>query len=118
MRLSSEGCAGPLQPFAALDAQRAFLDLDYEWQKLVNDLNTRCQEARVPFMVEALPADYVARPQEFEALIEKLLDQQREEPVAITAALRVRAAMAKRRWQRPCAMTSVFNRPLTMAFCG
>ena len=65
-----------------------FYDLDYEWQKLVNDLNTRCQQTRVPFMVEDLPADYVPRPQEFEALIEKLLDQQREEPVAITAALR------------------------------
>ena len=65
-----------------------FYDLDYEWQKLVNDLNTRCQQARVPFMVEDLPADYVARPQEYEALIEKLLDQRREEPVAITAALR------------------------------
>src|SRR5438874_5980200 len=39
-------------------------------------------------MVEDLPADYVPRPKEFEALIEKLLDQRREEPVAITAALR------------------------------
>jgi hypothetical protein len=65
-----------------------FYDIDYEWQKLVNDLNTRCQQPRVPFMVEDLPADYVPRPQEFEALIEKLLDQQREEPIAITAALR------------------------------
>jgi NB-ARC domain/WD domain, G-beta repeat len=65
-----------------------FYDLDYEWPKLVNDLNTRCQQARVPFMVEDLPPDYVPRPQEFEELIEKLLDQQREEPVAITAALR------------------------------
>src|SRR5437588_4374673 len=65
-----------------------FYDIDHEWQKLVNDLNTRCQQARVPFMVEDLPADYVARPREFEALIDKLLDQQREEPVAITAALR------------------------------
>ena len=65
-----------------------FYDLDYEWQKLVNDLNTRCQQARVPFMVEDLPADYVPRPKEFEALIDKLLDQRREEPVAITAALR------------------------------
>jgi hypothetical protein len=65
-----------------------FYDLDHEWQKLLNDLNTRCQQPRVPFMVEELPADYVARPREFEALIEKLLDQRREEPVAITAALR------------------------------
>jgi hypothetical protein len=65
-----------------------FYDIDYEWQKLVNDLNTRCQQPRVPFMVEDLSADYVHRPQEFEALIDKLLDQRREEPVAITAALR------------------------------
>ncbi len=65
-----------------------FYDLDYEWQKLVNDLNTRCQQPRVPFMVEDLPPDYVPRPQEFEALIDRLLDQRREEPVAITAALR------------------------------
>ncbi len=65
-----------------------FYDLDHQWPKLVNDLNTRCQQARVPFMVEDLPADYVPRPQEFGALIEKLLDQRREEPIAITAALR------------------------------
>jgi WD40 repeat protein len=65
-----------------------FYDIEYEWQKLLNDLNTRCQQVRVPFMVEDLPPDYVPRPQEFEALIEKLLNQQREEPVAITAALR------------------------------
>jgi WD40 repeat protein len=62
-----------------------FYDLEYEWPKLVSDLNTRCQQTRVPFMVEDLPPDYVPRPQEFEALIEKLLDQQREEPVAITS---------------------------------
>src|SRR6266700_1715729 len=65
-----------------------FYDLDYEWPKLINDLNTRCQQTRVPFMVEDLPPDYVPRPREFDALIGKLLDQRREEPVAITAALR------------------------------
>jgi WD40 repeat protein len=39
-------------------------------------------------MVEDLPPDYVPRPREFDELVDKLLDQQREEPVAITAALR------------------------------
>src|SRR5260370_25159923 len=39
-------------------------------------------------MVEDLPADFVERPNEFEELISKLLDDKREEPVAITAALR------------------------------
>jgi hypothetical protein len=45
-------------------------------------------------MVEDLPADYVARPQEFEALIEQLLDQQREEPVAMMSASSRRLMMA------------------------
>jgi hypothetical protein len=63
-------------------------DLDYEWDKFVNDLNTRCEQPRVPFMVEELPDDFVERPDEFEMLIHLLLDTQREEPVAITAALR------------------------------
>ena len=39
-------------------------------------------------MVEDLPADFVPRSQEFDELIDKLLDEQREEPIAITAALR------------------------------
>ncbi len=65
-----------------------FYDLDHEWQKFENDLNTRCQQARVPFMCKNLPPDFVARPNEFDALISKLLDEKREEPIAITAALR------------------------------
>jgi WD40 repeat protein len=65
-----------------------FYDLDHEWTKFVNDLNTRCQVPRVPFMVEDLPVDFVPRPNEFKELIGKLLDEQREEPIAITAALR------------------------------
>ena len=89
-------CVYPVKGAPDLDFDRLphwmrsvhFYDLDYEWQKLINDLNTRCQQERVPFMVEDLPADHVERPREFEALIEKLLDQRREEPIAITAALR------------------------------
>src|SRR5256712_4757520 len=65
-----------------------FYDLDYEWLKFVNDLNTRCEQVRVLFMVEDLPADFVPRSQEFGELIGKVLDEQREEPNAITAALR------------------------------
>lgn len=59
-----------------------------EWRKFVNDLNTRCHAHRVPFMVEDLPADFVPRPAEFDQLLSLLLDRQRGEPVAITAALR------------------------------
>ena len=65
-----------------------FYDLAHEWPKFVNDLNTRCEQVRVPFMVEDLPADFVPRFHEFSELIGKLLDEQREEPIAITAALR------------------------------
>lgn len=59
-----------------------------EWRKFVNDLNTRCQQPRVPFMVEDLPEHFVSRPEEFNRLRGWLLDEQREEPIAITAALR------------------------------
>jgi len=65
-----------------------FYDLDREWQKFVNDLNTRCQTRRVPFMVEDLPEGFVPRPGEFDQLLQLLIDKQREEPVAITAALK------------------------------
>jgi hypothetical protein len=63
-------------------------DLDDEWTKFILDLNRRCEQPSVPFMVEELPEDFVERPQEFDALITMLLDQKREEPIAITAALR------------------------------
>ena len=57
-------------------------DLDHEWPKFVNDLNTRCRQVRVPFMVEDLPKDFVPRPNEFQELKDKLLDEGREEPIA------------------------------------
>ncbi len=59
-----------------------------EWTKFVNDLNTRRQQRRVPFMVEDLPEHFVSRPKEFDQLRTWLLDEQREGPIAITAALR------------------------------
>lgn len=57
-------------------------------QKLFNDLNTRCAVPRVPFMCDDLPESFVPRPDELDQIIDKLLDEKREEPVAITAALR------------------------------
>jgi hypothetical protein len=59
-----------------------------EWQKFLADLNKTPEAQRVPFMVEDLPAGFVQRPNEFDQLVALLLDQSREEPVAITAALR------------------------------
>ena len=63
-------------------------NLDFEWLKFVHDLQCSCTQPHVPFMVEDLPEDFVERPREFESLVSLVLDEQREEPVAITAALR------------------------------
>lgn len=65
-----------------------FYDLANEWPKFVNDLNTRPERVRVPFMVEDLRADFVPREREMDLLAGQLLDRERGEPVAITAALR------------------------------
>jgi WD40 repeat protein len=89
-------CVYPLKGTADLDFESLprwmrsahFYDLEREWQKFVNDLNTRCQQKRVPFMVGDLPASFVSRPGEFDQLLKFLVNEQREEPVAITAALR------------------------------
>lgn len=59
-----------------------------EWEKFINDLNTSCQAKRVAFMVEDLPEGFVPRPGEFDQLLKLLIDERREEPVAITAALK------------------------------
>ncbi len=63
-------------------------DLAAEHTKFLNDLNHTCEKTYVPFMVGDLPGDFVERPGEFRQLREKLLDEKREEPIAITAALR------------------------------
>jgi WD40 repeat protein len=67
-----------------------FYDLanDLQWQKLLNDLNTRCEVPRVPFMVPDLPADFVPRPEEFDQLLANLCNREDEEALAITTALR------------------------------
>ena len=52
----------------------------------ISRLAVRCE--RVPFMVEDLPEGFVRRPGEFDRLLKLLVDERREEPVAITAALK------------------------------
>ena len=63
-------------------------DIPEQWTRFIGMLESPCQAPRVPFMAEDLPGDFVPRPGEFNQLVAYLLDQQREEPVAITAALR------------------------------
>jgi WD40 repeat protein len=72
-----------------------FYDLAYEWPKLLNDLRTRCERRRVPFMVEELPSEFVPRPSEFDRLLSHVLDREREEPIAITTALRAAGGYGK-----------------------
>jgi len=64
-----------------------FYDSELEWTKFLNDLRTTPQRVRVPFMVEDMPVDFVARPREFEALASHLVDREREEAIPGTAVL-------------------------------
>ncbi|MFB3133774.1 MAG: NB-ARC domain-containing protein, partial [Rhodothermales bacterium] len=63
-------------------------DLEHQPDEFINDLKTRCQQTRVPFMVEELPGNYVHRTGLFGELVELLVDDERGNPKAITAALR------------------------------
>lgn len=64
-----------------------FYDPVVEWPKLVAHLRRGCRATRVPFMAPPLPASFVARPSETEAVFDLLL-RDRRDPVAITTALR------------------------------
>jgi hypothetical protein len=65
----------------------ADLSVSEQWALFVADLITRCEQPRVPFMADDLPADFVPRPAPFDRLISLLRDRAREEPLAVTAAL-------------------------------
>jgi len=73
-------CVYPVKTDAPLDFKslprwmRAahFYDLKFDWQKFINDLNTRCQVPRVPFMADDTPSDFVQRPRELDQLIQLL----------------------------------------------
>jgi hypothetical protein len=69
-------------------------------------------------MVEDLPEHFVPRPEEFERLQSLLLDKQREEPIAITAALRGAGGYGKTTLATAFATMRPSRKPLTMAFCG
>jgi hypothetical protein len=63
-------------------------DIPEEWTQFIHTLEGPCQKKRVPFMVEDLPEDFVPRPNEFNELVSCLLDYERGDAIAITAALR------------------------------
>jgi hypothetical protein len=64
-----------------------FYDLDKEWLTFLAHLRKGCDPRRVPFMAPDLPAHFVPRPNEFDALKNLLLTKDRTQPVAITTAL-------------------------------
>ncbi|MBK9750811.1 MAG: PD40 domain-containing protein [Chloroflexi bacterium] len=65
-----------------------FYNLDKEWETFVNYLKNPCHLEKVPFMVPDLPAHFVERPREFGELINRLLDADRQNPLAITTVLK------------------------------
>jgi WD40 repeat protein len=66
-----------------------FLDLTIPQQRtqLIRTLESPYRVPRVPFMCDSPPPEFVNRISEFDALLNLLLDQDRQEPAAITAAL-------------------------------
>lgn len=96
-------CVYPIQGWTGIDFAALprwmrsvhFYDLAHEWPKLLNDLRTRCERRRVPFMVDDLPPEFVPRPAEYERLVSHILDREREEPIAITTALRAAGGYGK-----------------------
>ncbi|MBZ0279540.1 MAG: TIR domain-containing protein, partial [Anaerolineae bacterium] len=69
-------------------ADSHFYNLDKEWDTFVNYLKSPCNAVKVPFMPPPLPEHFVERPAEFNALRDLLLDADRQNPLAITTALK------------------------------
>ena len=64
------------------------LDLPEQRTALVGKLQREAEPRRVPMMAPELPADFVPRPKEFDALKARLLDPKGDSIAGITAALR------------------------------
>lgn len=64
-----------------------FYNLNLEWHKLLHDLKGECAAPPVPFMVDALPDDYITRPAESNRLVSYLYDPARDESIINTVVL-------------------------------
>jgi WD40 repeat protein len=65
-----------------------FYHLDKEWENFLEHLKNTCETIRVPFFgVPDLPSHFVERPTEFSALLDQMLDEKRDNPVAITTSI-------------------------------
>jgi WD40 repeat protein len=72
-----------------------FFDLTREWDTFIHHLRSPCHAARVPFMAPDLPKPYVDRPAPMAHLLAQLLEPGRNDPVAITTALRGAGGLGK-----------------------
>lgn len=72
-----------------------FFDLAHEWDTFVNYLKSPCHARRVPFMAPDLQETFVDRPAPTQQLLSQLLDPHRDNPVAITTALRGAGGLGK-----------------------
>ena len=61
------------------------------WLRFLNDLRSKCEVPRVPFMADDLGV-YIQRSKEYDALIALLIDTDRDEPKAITSAFALKGA--------------------------
>jgi len=64
-----------------------FYNLDNEWETFVSYLKSPCQALQVPFTAPELSKTYVQRPEVFDNLKNRLLDNDRANPVATVVAL-------------------------------
>ena len=62
-------------------------EIPEQWTRLLSMLHSPCDTRRVPFMADDLPEDFVSRRTENHAVIDKLVDPARGEPVATTGVL-------------------------------
>jgi hypothetical protein len=70
------------------DANKLVVDTRLYRKTRPPPLKSLKENSGVPFMVEALPDDFVERPKEFEQLISCMLDETQEKQAATTVALR------------------------------
>ena len=116
------GDLDPAQDFAALPqaikARHIYNDTR-ERERLVLHIKSRPERPeRVPFLAPAPPETYVQRTKEYMQLRTLLLDERRENPVAITTALQAPGGSARPRWPRPCATMTISSTPSPTASSG
>ena len=64
-----------------------FFELEREWDTFIRHLKSPCHAARVPFMAPDPPPGYVERSELTARMVGQLLDEARENPLAVTATL-------------------------------